>query len=66
MRDRPKWLIPSRLNVRQIAMTNPEWIMAEAPVTKVRKEKERKDHKRDRKNSVAPAEVKQRVQPRRY
>jgi hypothetical protein len=47
-------------------MTNPEWMMAEAPVIKVQKEKERKDHKRDREKSAARDSIKQRVQPRRY
>ncbi|MHC1709197.1 MAG: hypothetical protein AB9819_02170 [Methanomassiliicoccales archaeon] len=47
-------------------MTNPEWIMAEAPVTKVRREKERKDRGRDSKRSSARDSIEQRIQPRRY
>ena len=47
-------------------MTNPEWLMAEAPVVEVRKERERKDHRRDRKKSAARDGTKQRIQPRRY
>jgi hypothetical protein len=49
-----------------IGMTNPEWIMAEAPVIKVRKERERKDHKRDRKRPTTRDSTRQRAQPRRY
>ncbi|HNU35055.1 MAG TPA: hypothetical protein PKJ15_00510 [Methanomassiliicoccales archaeon] len=40
--------------------------MADAPVIKVRKEKERKDHRRERKRVQASDRGKQRVQPRRY
>ncbi len=40
--------------------------MAEAPVIKVRKEKERKDHNRERKKADPPGNVIKRVQPRRY
>jgi hypothetical protein len=47
-------------------MTNPEWLMVEAPVTKVRKGKVKKDHVRDHKKSATPANIKQRVQPGKY
>jgi hypothetical protein len=47
-------------------MTNPEWIMAEAPAIKVRKEKERKDRRRDRKVAPAQGRDRRRDKPRRY
>lgn len=47
-------------------MSTPEWIMAEAPVIKVRKEKERPGHRRDGKVAPKTADDRRRVKPRRY